>query len=509
MPSPKIENVTEEFQRFLGVQQAQTFSAMDVTADAIARLLERRGNISRLLELWKEDYRSLLEVDSRDLPEIAPAFKAFREAVTASLKVSTRRDGAPKTFKPYVTDLISSIDVGKTFRELGRSVVEGLWRPDAAPELCADLKKQIESWEGQHPLAELLRRFCTERPLKGERASGEANLTIAASRDTELASWIASVVHQDWRSWLMLSRDLSVDEQLETMNALICLHLHVAMLWRLRDPSLPSIPPFFFTVVAAQQQESSCNRAAYNSFKFWRDRTEDGIKVVARNLIRAAAENDAELMNSLNTENWTKARLWAAIEIKERQRQTATNKFKTRVSQLIDERDEVSSRPAKDEVEELVVQALCEAFSGTSGPIEKTKDYLRNMGRGAGLVGPEGGFRRKRYQLDDMTLELLTRLHVSRDLETVRSTETEKESVEAFLDDIFERYGIIITAEREMVDERIRSVREHPPSPLGSILAHLPSADAMARNRVILDSRLDELRLVRRYSDASAVIHVS
>jgi hypothetical protein len=509
MPSPKIENVTEEFQRFLGIQQAQTFSPMDITADAIARLLERRGNIGQLLGLWKEDFRSVLDADSRDLPEIIPAFKAFRETVTASLKVSTRRDGTPKTFKPYVTDLISSIDVGKTFRELGRSVVEGLWRPDATPELCAQLKERIESWEGQHTLAELLRQFCTKRPIKGERASGEANLKVAASRDIALAGWIASVVHQDWRSWLVLSQSLSVDEQLETMNALICLHLHVAMLWRLRDSNLPDIPPFFFAVVAAQQQESSCNRAAYNSFKFWRDRTEDAIKVVARNLIVAAADSDSELMNSLNSENWTKARLWAAIEIKERQRQTATNKFKTRVSQLIDDRDQDSPGPARGEVEELVVQALCEAFSGTSGPIEKTKEYLRNMGRGAGLVGPEGGSRRKRYQLDDMTLELLTRLHVSRDLDIVRSTETEKESVEAFLDDIFERYGIIITAEREMVDERIRSVREHVASPLGSILAHLPSSDAMARNRAILDYRLDELRLVRRYSDASAVIHVS
>lgn len=61
MSSPKIENVTEEFQRFLGVQQAQTFSPMDVTADAIARLLERRGNISQLLGLWKEDFRSVLD----------------------------------------------------------------------------------------------------------------------------------------------------------------------------------------------------------------------------------------------------------------------------------------------------------------------------------------------------------------------------------------------------------------------------------------------------------------
>jgi hypothetical protein len=41
-----IENLTERLQRHLGIQQAQTISPEDFTADGIARLLGRRGDPS-------------------------------------------------------------------------------------------------------------------------------------------------------------------------------------------------------------------------------------------------------------------------------------------------------------------------------------------------------------------------------------------------------------------------------------------------------------------------------
>jgi hypothetical protein len=37
---------------------------------------------------------------------------------------------------------------------------------------------------------------------------------------------------------------------------------------------------------------------------------------------------------------------------------------------------------------------------------------------------------------------------------------------------------------------------------------HFPGEQAMAVNRQFLDHRLDELRLVRRFSDASSVVYV-
>jgi len=43
---------------------------------------------------------------------------------------------------------------------------------------------------------------------------------------------------------------------------------------------------------------------------------------------------------------------------------------------------------------------------------------------------------------------------------------------------------------------------------LAPLLRHFPAEQSMRDNRSRLDRRLDELRLVRRYSDASAVIYI-
>jgi hypothetical protein len=37
---------------------------------------------------------------------------------------------------------------------------------------------------------------------------------------------------------------------------------------------------------------------------------------------------------------------------------------------------------------------------------------------------------------------------------------------------------------------------------------HFPSEQAMGTNRQFLDQRLDELRFVRRFSDASSIVYV-
>jgi hypothetical protein len=60
---------------------------------------------------------------------------------------------------------------------------------------------------------------------------------------------------------------------------------------------------------------------------------------------------------------------------------------------------------------------------------------------------------------------------------------------------------MVITTERGGV----RDVLAHGESSR-KMLSLLPSDESARRNRVVLDRRLDALRLVRRYSDASAVI---
>jgi hypothetical protein len=123
------------------------------------------------------------------------------------------------------------------------------------------------------------------------------------------------------------------------------------------------------------------------------------------------------------------------------------------------------------------------------------------------MVGPEGKSRRKRYQLDDRALELLLRLHAARLPDTVRSDEDEKQSVAALLDDVADRYGLILTNERERARQRFERAVASTPA-MRALRRHFPGEQAMAVNRQFLDQRLDELRLVRRFSDASSIVYV-
>ena len=60
-----LENVTERLQRHLGIQQAQTIQPEDFAADGIARLLGRRGDPSRVAQLWRRQERGALVANYR------------------------------------------------------------------------------------------------------------------------------------------------------------------------------------------------------------------------------------------------------------------------------------------------------------------------------------------------------------------------------------------------------------------------------------------------------------
>jgi hypothetical protein len=104
-------------------------------------------------------------------------------------------------------------------------------------------------------------------------------------------------------------------------------------------------------------------------------------------------------------------------------------------------------------------------------------------------------------------LELLLRLHAARAPDTVLSDEDEKQSVAAWLDDIADRYGLIITIERERARQAFEQAVNATPA-MRALRRHFPSEQAMAANRQFLDQRLDELRFVRRFSDASSIVYV-
>lgn len=189
------------------------------------------------------------------------------------------------------------------------------------------------------------------------------------------------------------------------------------------------------------------------------------------------------------------------IGIRGTRTERAQREFATLLGNKLSEQTNTDAKPDPVTVRHLVIESLARPFSGDS--LDKFKEFLRGTGRAAGIVGPNQPRSRRRYLLDERGLSLLARLHTCRVPEEVQSDEEDRTSVEAFLDDIFTRYGMIITTERTRVREQLAAN-----GTLRHLEALFPSDEAARRNRIVLDRRLDALRLVRRYSDASAVIRL-
>jgi hypothetical protein len=437
----------------------------------------------------------------------------LRRMLDSALVVTAYKSGIPKTFRPFSPVLVNAHRIGNLYRDLGRSVVEGLWSRHGMDSVRESIAQRVQSWSAQHPLAILLQPLCKEVPVEPPR--DVAQLAAAIASDEKLKTWADQVVVQDWNAWVTLAGRLSVDEQVETMTGLIGLHLHVALLWRLGDTMPLSTkgdrdrcPPFVFLAVEGQHSEASgaayqaCQRAAYNFLGFWRERSLAALEVVAREAVERASIEDGALRKALKSKSWTDPRVWSTLPIRGGKKTArASAEFRETLLEELKEHEELGRKPEEETVRRLVVDALARPFGGNSSVVDKVKDFLRGTGRAAGIVGPNDTRSRRRYLLDERGLSLLAHLHACRDPVTINSTEEDPASVEAFLDDIFCRYGLVVTTDRGVIRDKLAG------SDISRrILPLVPSDDAARRNRLVLDRRLDALRLVRRYSDASAVI---
>ncbi|WP_437733219.1 hypothetical protein [Sorangium sp. So ce1335] len=505
-PPTKLENLTESLQRYLGLQQAQTVKEEDITADALARLHGARGDVSQLQRLWEDPGEVGPDlVDGWNEREHRPALVALQRVLGVSLAVKWNRQGHPDSFLPFAPTFVASRKVSTIYRELGRSVVDGLWGRPGFEEVRKGVAARAAEWGQHHPLALVLAPLCPRSKGSDGKSSEKAHLAEVIESDASLHTWVDSVVAEDWRAWLQASARLSVDEQVETMTGLVCLHLHVALLRRLAVAE--GVVPCFFVVVEGQQIDPMCARAASNIFSFWRDRAEDALGLVAQHAIANAAATDLALKSALEAGDWTTPRLWATLDIRGgAPSRRSTSEYQQYVKEAIEARAAAGAPPAAGEVHQIVVQALQRAFTGPSRVAAKVKDHLRLYGRAAGIVGPDDGAR-KRYQLDERALNLLARLHAMRSPDHVRSDEEDKMSVEALLDDIFERYGIIVTIDRDRIHRALGASSQK--SIIQRLRLLFPGEERMRHNRANLERRLDDLRFVRRYSDASAVIHIA
>ena len=402
--------------------------------------------------------------------------------LTRILVVQRQRDGTPKTFRPYLPELITHRRINTVFRELGRTIVDVLWHEDVKSEI----RSVIERWRSSHPLA-LAVAPLTESVNTGPSPPSKLLELLATGTAETLKQWVDGVVRQDWATWLRSVQTLSADEQFESMTALVSLHLHVALLWRLSITSEGR--PIVFLAAAGADMDRACSRAAYNLYRLWGERIYQALRDVASEAIDRARDSAPGWKTLSSTRDLA---AWAAAPIK------GPRSVNDRFHDLVT----TATRSSPLDLRDALVDALTRAFDTPSGVVTKVRDFLRTTGRAGGFVGPDAYRARKRYQFDERALDLLARLHVNRRPNEILSVEEEPSGIDAFLDDVFNRYGFFVTRERDTVRQALSAESARP------ILRLLPGDEAMRRNRSVLERRLDDLRLVRRYSDASAVLHV-
>jgi hypothetical protein len=499
----EIENLTESFQRHLGVQQAQSVTAENIAADAIARLYNQRSDLGRLTQLWREDRGEVVVGWSDHREEYGEALSALTRVIEQGFVTRHKSSGHPHAFLPLAPALITRDQPDVVFRQQGLSVLRALW-PDE--DLRRRIRARIDAWPAQHPVAQLLVPLGKVEPLR-ERGNPISNLETIVKQDPALGVWVAGVVQQDWEAWLTASERLSADEQLETMTALIGLHLHVALLFRLRpkDDGGAAFAPLVFASAARGGRGSEADRAARNVFDFWADRAHVELREVSRRAIDRVAEHSPPHAATLEATSWELVRAWG-IHIAGKAT-TVSRAWLEILAHRIDERAALGAPPAGGEVRELLSDALVRAFTrGSSSVVSKVRDFLRVTGAGAGIIGSHRALGRKQYLLGDRFLELVARLHCARPADTVSTAHEEPASLEALLDDVFARYGIVVSTDREAVRASIARLEADPA--LRALRKRLPSSDTLRENGQEFERRLDDLRLLRRYSDASTVVRV-
>src|SRR5205085_1933245 len=100
-----------------------------------------------------------------------------------------------KSFLPFAPEFVGADRVSTIYRDLGRSVVEGLWGRPCQAELQTRIKNRVNEWRGRHPLGMLLAPLCERREQAQDRTP--CHLKAAIESDEGLRGWVEETVTED------------------------------------------------------------------------------------------------------------------------------------------------------------------------------------------------------------------------------------------------------------------------------------------------------------------------
>jgi hypothetical protein len=99
------------------------------------------------------------------------------------LVITASKAGVPKTFRPFSPLLINAQRAGTLYRDIGRSVTEGLWALPGLKEVREQLAERVQSWGRHHPLALLLQPLC--KKATPDQPRDACSVALAGDREPQ------------------------------------------------------------------------------------------------------------------------------------------------------------------------------------------------------------------------------------------------------------------------------------------------------------------------------------
>jgi hypothetical protein len=123
-------------------------------------------------------------------------------------------------------------------------------------------------------------------------------------------------------------------------------------------------------------------------------------------------------------------------------------------------------RPNSEQQQQALADAMVDVFATKNRVLHRVFESIRSVGDGAGLIGPKGTHRKKRFLLRADLLETLSFIHCARTIDG-KVVSDDPLSAGEMLRIWFERYGLVVDAARpEVVDAWIRVSSTHGLCPI-------------------------------------------
>lgn len=509
-------SVPDTLRQFYSAEYLYNMLPLDVVGDTIGVLYGRRRNLKPLRQLyresdvvWRQMFRGSVE------PSVAIG---VRDLVYQRVAVSRTRKREPITLAPASLECIGDGQGDKSVANAYRAIGT-LGSRFFTAAASTKLMEHIERWSKQ-PLVRLTEAVLQHADTHAGAKAVQVEPRRAAFAQSPADDSSFTTARQDLECLVHAWDEASFgpEQQLDQLRTLLCFHVALHILRTAVQPLAHrderAGTRLALVCDAAQVVGSPMARVAHQSLTFWMGRVrEANLEICYRSAtsLRAAdpaawdrlfaeiGSASADARDDVVTRRAESIADWVFPEDKRRRsRQNAelAGVLTTEIVRLY----AAPQAPSVEDQQRTLADVMLGVFGSRSRVLHKVFECLRSVGDGAGLIGPKGTHQKKRFLLRADLLETLSVVHCARAMAGDVPGD-DPLSTGNVLQTWFERYGIVVDAARpEVIEASERGELD------GRVIPHLPDASLSADNVREFEDRLVELRLARRYSDASVTL---